>query len=262
MRGFCVILLVLFGFCAHAQEAFEPDDGALIDPSHAPVFSFWDLLTDPTQGNIEQALGFYSNGSLENASHTGDSSPDFVKLFLWRDRAWSTFDMSTILQTTAASVHALHPDGERMQIGDIAQKVGGFLSGHASHQNGLDADVAYFRKDHHEQDPAVNGFAYIYVQKGGVLDPVFDVARNWDAYKAIADTGRLDRIFMDPVIKRGFCAYAKTTGELESRKELLRRLRPLENHQDHFHVRITCPIDSPKCQAQLPPPEGDGCNEL
>jgi penicillin-insensitive murein endopeptidase len=62
----------------------------------------------------------------------------------------------------------------------------------------------------------------------------------------------VDRIFVDPGIKRIMCEGANAKAPWQS------KLRPWWNHHDHFHVRLACPADSPLCVPQDPPPN-DGC---
>jgi penicillin-insensitive murein DD-endopeptidase len=40
----------------------------------------------------------------------------------------------------------------------------------------------------------------------------------------------------------------------------LGHLRPWWEHDDHFHVRLSCPAGSPDCVRQAPVPAGDGCD--
>ena len=37
------------------------------------------------------------------------------------------------------------------------------------------------------------------------------------------------------------------------------KVRPWYGHNDHIHVRLKCPADSPNCRKQPPVPGGDGC---
>ena len=37
------------------------------------------------------------------------------------------------------------------------------------------------------------------------------------------------------------------------------KVRPWYGHDDHIHVRLKCPADSPNCRKQPPVPGGDGC---
>jgi penicillin-insensitive murein endopeptidase len=186
----------------------------------------------------------------------------FTKIFRPRDRGYATFDMTAVVGIAASQLHHDYPGGEHVQIGDVCAKFGGQLAHHQSHQNGLDADIAYMRVNHWEQDPQhINGFEELFV-KDGKISPNFDEERVWDFIKAIHGTGRLVRIFMDPVIKATLCEYAQKIGEYDSQADVLRRIRPLALHQDHMHVRLTCPQKSPQCQAQQDPPAGQGCADV
>ena len=66
--------------------------------------------------------------------------------------------VGTLLDVTAA-YRAAHPEAARIGIGDLSRPQGGEFGerfgapGHASHQNGLDADVYYPRRDGRERPP-------------------------------------------------------------------------------------------------------------
>jgi penicillin-insensitive murein endopeptidase len=211
------------------------------------------------QGSVEQAEKFYSGGSLVNANEMPDEGFGFVKLYLPRHRAFSSFDMIELLKDAAGRLQQLRPSRDRLMIGDMSGEHGGFISGHASHQNGLDTDVAYLRADQTEQDPNyTKGFEQSFVKKGR-LTANFDIPRNWEILKILVSSGRVQRIFVNSVVKKAFCAYAKATDELESQKEALKRLRVIAGHTDHFHVRITCPRNSPACRPQEDMPDDTGC---
>ncbi len=62
----------------------------------------------------------------------------------------------------------------------------------------------------------------------------------------------VERIFIHPVIKKEMCRHF--AGE-----EWMNKLRPWWGHHRHFHVRLSCPADSPSCIKQDAPPAGDGC---
>jgi penicillin-insensitive murein endopeptidase len=67
---------------------------------------------------------------------------------------------------------------------------------------------------------------------------------------------RVERVFVNPVVKRALCQSAGTD------RGWLHKLRPWWGHDEHFHVRLACPADSPECQPQPPLAAGDGCEEL
>jgi penicillin-insensitive murein DD-endopeptidase len=219
------------------------------------------LADDPTQGRREQAVGFYSDGKLVNPDKLALSGAGWVKVFQPRDRGYGTFDLLKIIMDAAKTMRHEYPGGERLQIGDTSGPRGGEISGHASHRNGLDADVVFYRVDRREQDTqSVAGFVEKFVSNGKVTAN-FDTARNWRFLELVVSTERVQRVFVDAAIKWHLCEWS-ALHDLPERAAILRRLRPLEFHDDHFHVRVTCPAKSPRCEAQEEPPEGDGCAEV
>jgi len=222
---------------------------------------------DPIFADKSNAIGFYSNGTIEAATKFPDASSGIIKIFRLRDRAYATATLVRTLTLAASAWRAEFPAGDRVQIGDIADSDGGSISGHASHQNGLDVDVAYLRTDRIERNPNTNGpngFGESFV-KDGVVTSNFDLQRNWAILRNLVARGNVGRIFVDPAIKGAFCRKAAVLDpklSLTSRNEVLRRLRPYANHDDHFHLRIKCPTGHLKCIPQSEPPSGNGCAEV
>lgn len=212
---------------------------------------------DPDLGSA-LAVGFYSSGSLKNAEDFPDSGPGFYKLFLPRDRGWATRSLINIITKAAADVLAQLPNGGRLQIGDAGKQSGGYVSGHASHQNGLDVDLRYYAVDRREQSPnGTSGFDEQFVS-GGRVTSNFDLPRNWLLMKSMVASGRVGRIFVDPAIKAAFCGYPPAAGATE----VLRRLQPYANHANHAHVRIKCPANSPDCVPQSEVSSSSGCSSV
>lgn len=215
------------------------------------------LLVEP-QG---QVLGFYSNGRLHDATPLTREGRGFVHLFQHRARGFGSAGLVTIIHEVSGAMAEQFPGGERLQVGDLSQEKGGQITRHASHQNGLDADIVYFRVDRREQrdEPQTNDFEESFV-KNGKVTANFDFERNWALMRAFVATGRTQRVFVDRAIKAAFCDYARKIGEFESGAEILRRMRPYPNHDDHLHLRLTCPAaTSPKCLPQEELPAGTGC---
>jgi penicillin-insensitive murein endopeptidase len=243
----------VFGFCFSTHTWADELEGT---PTEEKI----DLSTDdPYQGTTEQAVGFYSNGKLLNPHELPLEGFGFVKLFRPRNRGYGTYDLVTLLQETAAKLQLLHPSRDRVQIGDTSQLAGGSVSGHVSHQNGLDADVAFLRVDQSEQDASrTDGFRESFVNKGR-LTANFDLRRNWDYAKILISTGRVQRLFVGEVVRKEMCKYVKSIGELSSEAETMRRLRVVAGHTDHYHIRLSCPQNSPNCKAQEEVPLATGC---
>lgn len=204
-----------------------------------------------------RAIGSYANGSLVGAMSLPNEETGFLKLFLPRNRGFGTKILQDTLLTLSRKNLDRFPDTERLQIGDLGAEFGGAITGHASHQNGLDADVAYLRINRMEQDPMVTtGFLESFVTQNGVTSN-FDSFRNEWLLRTLIGTGLVNRIFVDEMIKRHYCQKLQNDSQSV---EFLRRLRPWPNHHHHFHVRLICPSNSPQCIAQDPPPAGNGCD--
>ncbi len=224
-------------------------------------------LPDDKAEDTSQAVGFYAKGSIISAVYLPFESPAHLKIFRLRHRSWGTKTLINTIVTAAASFRKQFPFGDRVQIGDMSSRDGGPLARHSSHQNGLDADVAYLQMNFVERNPDVYGnagFAESFVV-GGKVTTNFDIKRNWYLLKEVVLQKNVGRIFVDPKIKQTFCELNKVIdpkADLVIRTAVLRRLRPYPNHADHFHMRIDCPLRDGRCQAQEEPPAGSGCSSI
>jgi penicillin-insensitive murein endopeptidase len=144
-------------------------------------------------------------------------------------------------------------------VGDISQPFGGpMLGGHASHQLGIDADIWFKPMPDHQltAQERENIPADIVVDPQTLtVDP-----KIWsDAYmkllKRAASYPEVARIFVNPAIKKYICDNAGPD------RKWIGKVRPWWKHDDHFHVRLNCPPDSPGCKPQPPVPQDDGCGK-
>jgi penicillin-insensitive murein endopeptidase len=143
-------------------------------------------------------------------------------------------------------------------IGDMAQPRGGPMSfGHASHQNGLDVDI-WFRLSPErlgaDEVASPRPLRMVASDLGGVSAAWTPVQARLLELAARSD--RVERIFVNPIVKQALCRSVPETD-----RAWLGKLRPWWGHDEHFHVRLACPADSPDCEVQKPFPEGDGCGD-
>jgi penicillin-insensitive murein endopeptidase len=131
------------------------------------------------------------------------------------------------------------------------------VSGHGSHQSGLDADV-WFNLD---PKPKLTPWAREDVPLPSMVrddQSWVDQRRFTDKQVTLlrlaANDPRVDRIFVHPTIKAALCE--RSHGD----RSWLRKIRPWRGHDEHFHVRLSCPASSPDCAPQAPVPPGDGCD--
>ena len=143
-------------------------------------------------------------------------------------------------------------------VGDISQPRGGpMLTGHASHQIGLDADVWLtpmpdhtLSRDEREEMSAVDMVS----EDGLSVDRAHWTARQAGVIKAAAEEPEVERIFVNAAIKKALCETA--AGE-----PWMNKVRAYWGHNYHFHIRIACPAGDTACQPQDPVPPGDGCDK-
>jgi hypothetical protein len=62
-------------------------------------------------------------------------------------RLYGTDRLVRMLVSVIEEYEAAHPDAPRLVVGDLSWRRGGLMDQHVSHQNGLDVDVYYPRKD-------------------------------------------------------------------------------------------------------------------
>ena len=129
-------------------------------------------------------------------------------------RRWGTERLVRLLLEIAREYHSAHPRARRTAIGDLSRPRGGDfgpqfgLIGHATHQNGLDADIYYPRADGRERAPR---------------------------YASQIDR-RLSQELVDRFVAKGAVAiYVGPNTGLRGPPGIV---QPLVNHDNHLHVRI------------------------
>jgi murein endopeptidase len=113
-----------------------------------------------------RSFGLPWRGALAGGVQLPAEGPGF---FTWDpvrrrspNRGWRRFGTERLVRTVLTVVEqfrAAHPDAPRIGIGDLSRPRGGDLGpryglpGHVSHQNGLDVDIYYPRRDGLERAP-------------------------------------------------------------------------------------------------------------
>ena len=203
-----------------------------------------------------RAIGFYSRGCLAGAKALPVDGATWQVMRLSRNRNWAHPNLIAFLERFAAQVpHVSHWPG--ILVGDISQPRGGPMrTGHASHQIGLDADIWLTPMPGHKLSRAEREDMSA---ANMVAEDRLGVNQNWTAdhmavIKAAASSPEVERIFVNPAIKKQMCAKAGPD------RAWLHKVRPFYGHDYHFHVRIVCPAGDDACTDQDPVPAGDGCD--
>lgn len=203
------------------------------------------------------AHGTYSKGCFGGGVAIAEDGPNWQAMRLSRNRRWGHPEMIATLERL--SREAVQDGWPGLLLGDISQPRGGpMLSGHASHQIGLDADIWFV--------PMPTGQRLTKAQREtmefvSLLKPksLYVDDRKWTpahaaVLKRTASYPNVERVLVHPGIKKKLCDTV--TGD----RSWLRKVRPIWGHDAHFHVRIACPAGSNGCKKQEAVPKSDGCD--
>jgi penicillin-insensitive murein DD-endopeptidase len=261
-----LLVLMICATASFAAEGRAQDKGAL-DPKPLPPLAnptdpklpakqvFGRELT-PTEVKT-RSIGFYSRGCLAGAKALPVDGETWSVVRLSRNRFWGHPAMIAFLErfSRKAASQGIWPG---ILVGDISQPRGGpMLTGHASHQIGLDADIWLTPRPEQplsasdrEEMSAVD----MVTADGLSVDRAHWSERQAGIIKAAAEEPEVERIFVNAAIKKALCESHR--GEPWTTK-----VEAYWGHNYHFHVRIACPAGETACQPQAPVPPGDGCGK-
>ena len=167
------------------------------------------------------ALGTHTAGRLEQGVRLPAEGRTF---FTWDPvlrrspnrawRRWGTDRLVRVVLGVARDYRGAHPRAARMAVGDLSRPHGGDFGpqfgyiGHASHQNGLDVDVYYPRRDGREVAPR--------------------------------DASDIDRARSQELVDRFLAAGAQVifVGPNTGLSGPSARVQALVHHDNHLHVRF------------------------
>lgn len=233
-----VLAVVLLALCAGDAAAKE-----------------WADIRRPTKGPA-QLIGGPANGCIAGAHALPVDGPGYQVIRLSRNRNWSHPQTVAYVQKLgrAATALGLPP----LYVGDLSQPRGGPMSfGHASHQNGNDADIWFNLDPKPDLAPAARediAVVNLVTPDERGIDSAAFRPQHVTILRTAADFPEVDRIFVHFAIKKALC------GSVSGDRSWLRKIRPWRGHNDHFHVRLSCPAGSPDCVPQAPIAAGAGCD--
>ncbi len=173
-----------------------------------------------------------------------------------RNRNWGHPSLIRFLERLADAVPR-SAGWPGLLVGDF-QPGGPTLTGHASHQIGLDADIWLTPMPDHPLSRAEREEMLatdVVAADGKDVDPKVWTPAQVAVIRAAARDPDIERIFVHAAIKKALCRDAGAN------RAWLQKVRPWWHHERHFHVRLRCPADSPDCHGQRPAPAGDGCGK-
>jgi penicillin-insensitive murein DD-endopeptidase len=203
-----------------------------------------------------RAIGFYSRGCLAGAKALPINGPSWQVMRLSRNRNWGHPDLIQYLERLAEKVPKVS-GWPGLLVGDISQVRGGpMLTGHASHQLGLDADIWLTpmpRRELSRQEREEMSATMVVGRDRKDVNPEIWNRDYVAVIKAAAQDRKVERILVNAAIKKALCRDAGND------RAWLHKVRPYWGHDYHFHIRIGCPAGSAECRPQDPAPATDGC---
>lgn len=203
------------------------------------------------------AIGGYALGCQSGAVQLPETGPTWQAMRLSRNRNWGQPILVDYIQDLSRFA-ASQSGWAGLYVGDMSQPRGGpMLTGHRSHQSGLDVDVWMLppnRLNLTAQERENISSISMRRSQGAFTNSSW-TPQHEAVMKAAASDPRVARIFVFPGAKVAMCNSA--TGD----RSWLNKIRPWWGHHYHFHVRLKCPRGNSNCVDQAAPPAGDGCAE-
>ncbi len=203
------------------------------------------------------AHGFYTKGCLAGGIAIPVDGPNWQAMRLSRNRRWGHPKLISIIEEL--SYKAKKDGWNGLMVGDISQPRGGpMLTGHRSHQMGLDADIWFNpmperRLTYQERE----NISAVSVLKRGT---VYVDKKRWTRAHTLvlyhaASFPEVERVLVHPGVKKQLCDTVR--GD----RKWLNKIRPTWGHHYHFHIRMACPKGSPNCKPQNSTGTKTGCND-
>ncbi|WP_218156532.1 penicillin-insensitive murein endopeptidase [Pseudoalteromonas denitrificans] len=203
------------------------------------------------------SIGAYNNGCLSGAKALPERGLGYQIIRASRNRFYGHPNLIQFIEKLAEQTHNMGI--KDLLIADMSMPRGGnFISGHASHQTGLDVDIWLKLADKILSKEARENVLKLDV----VNQKQFSIKHNnWRTehvkiLELAAKNPKVARIFVNPVIKQQLCNMSL------SDNAWLRKIRPWWGHTYHMHVRLACPLGNHLCLNQKQPEVGTGCNAL
>ncbi|MCL2776522.1 MAG: penicillin-insensitive murein endopeptidase [Polyangiaceae bacterium] len=204
------------------------------------------------------SLGSPSNGKLVGGARLDSDAawriyPDDAQ----GDVRWGLESLVGMIERSARAVRKQFPDAV-LSVGHLSKAGGGEIDRHASHESGRDADLGFYVKNTAGKPIYAD---HMVAFKGDGTSPSwpgahFDDARNWALVAAMLKdpSAHITHIFVAFPIRERLLAYATKIGAPAAIRtrgaEVLVQPRGALPHDDHFHVRISCPSAMNGCVEQ------------
>src|ERR1700758_5887748 len=266
MKALPILILLLMALLSGSWPALAQDKGS-VDPRPLPALAnpkdpklpakeLFARRLLPSAGPAH-VIGNYAKGCIGGAEQMPITGDTWQVMRLSRNRNWAYPELVAMVKRLSEKVHK-DTGWPGILVGDMGQPRGGpALSGHASHQIGLDADIwltpmpdRLLSREEREETSAT-----MMVREDKLdVDPKAWTPRHWMLLRDAAQEPAVQRIFVNAAIKKALCREA--TGD----RSWLGKIRPWYGHDYHFHIRMRCSPGDKECKGQSDQAGGEACS--
>jgi len=233
----------------HFEDSGEThEDG--YDGINTEVTTNETLLREIQTTIFGQSKGSNSDGSIENSTLITENSPHFHPGGSGdRHEQYGSGLSTKLLDYVMERLIKEFPDTNTC-VNDLSLREGGNISGHTSHENGLDIDVSYpSSKNNCNNSPRF--VTWSWNNQGARADSDF-FARNYTFLKIVTKTERVKVIGTDEDFMSALCEWTKnqdfTDEQKQERTKIFDLLRHWGGHDNHYHLRVSCNNQNEGCR--------------
>ncbi len=241
--------IVAIAICAGAAPSFaEPPSSAAAARKSVPAKAKPKAQKSKASSSSRLSIGAPNQGKLSGGMRLRPTKHMQIKP---NARTWGTPELVKMIKRAASLVARKHR-GSKLFVGDMSARRGGPIEGHNSHQSGRDVDIAFFVAN--SKGDAVHPKRFVAFDASGQARDLtwarFDEARNWTLVEALLsdEQANVRYLFISNALKARLLSYAakkKVSADIIA-KAASAMVSPAgaDVHDDHFHVRIACPVSS------------------
>jgi murein endopeptidase len=201
------------------------------------------------EGTKSESIGYPSDGELAGAVPMVEGPGRRILAIGWK--TWGK-DTSIAMLDHVLDQWAKRGNVQDILVGNIANRTGGRLEPHSTHQSGRDVDLGYPQK--------LAPGAELNWQEMTAAN--LDAAETWELLFLLGDSGAVEEIYIDREIQKLLHKHALES-ELLSKGALAKWMeypRPtgtqgvlithVPGHTDHMHVRWSCVRGDSRCKSR------------
>ncbi len=202
-----------------------------------------------------KSVGSPTEGKLMGGSHLEEAP--YLRVLPSHasgDVRWGVEPLVQAIDRAARSVRAKYPDSVA-SIGHLSRSGGGEIDRHRSHESGRDADIAFYARNRNGKTLIPDALTQ-FREDGAAAHwkgAFFDEAKTWTFIQSLVSDpqARVTHIFIASHLRRRLLEYAEKNGAPAGARiraaSLMMQPTGSLPHDDHFHVRVACPMGQKGC---------------